>query len=262
MPEPQNTDIFARIQAVIERSSSGAEIAEGRHLAACRVFSKNIYRALQDPANRIEGLSVAVVNNLLPSPDHAWLIAHHPSVGYFMIDPSIGQMCEGRNGRLLKEAFIGTHEELYQRIQSGEYRPRLPVSYMAYVWSPAVSYQPETTGGKFLVRLEDEETIWAHCPYPRAIFKNTNQTPLDKPSLANAEIYGIWAARMVDAGIANWLQALKDCGTCAPSWPQTDDEKTCYHMIKQCYEQHRSFEPLPNKTIMRMVTTLPQQGLH
>jgi len=211
--------IFSKIRDAIAKSPVGQRIASGEHVLQCKHFSSSIYDFLQKQKNAIDGLSLAVVQNMLDIPGHTWLVAFHEDTGYFMIDPSIGQFAKHKNGEPFHEAFIGSYNELEKKFEHHEFEFIQP-DYLYYplsfnrVWSPAIQFYGEIISGinhNYMNQKDGE--IWNRYPLEIEFPAQLSEKMLIKKWKEKMLSYGVDASKeLTDAGITAAVSSSESSG--------------------------------------------------
>lgn len=123
--------IYEQIRARIQKLPMWTDITAGETGMHCKDFTAKAYDAIED----IDGLSILTVRNASHG-KHTYLLAHHPEAGFFIIDPTAGQVL-GIKGKPYNDIFVGKYDELVEVAKEHN------IFNWHYNWTPAVYAQDE-----------------------------------------------------------------------------------------------------------------------
>ncbi|NDF12222.1 MAG: hypothetical protein EB060_05355 [Proteobacteria bacterium] len=201
-------------------STMGNVIKEGRTFGRCRAMSVITYKELLKPENKVEGLSLTVVEADGLKEDHAWLLAHHPNTGFLIIDATAGQYLFKKpsffqsipfirnlfshDPEPYKDIFIGTSQELRQLAdpKHGKYSAK---DDLYDWWSPSVRFFEDRSAGEgagpatVYANPDEIVTVWSKYEYPIHLGEMEGASHIGRYA-AQLEAAGIpWEKRVYDA---------------------------------------------------------------
>ena len=221
------SQILERLRSFVKEQPFYEKVLKGHVNLACKSFSDQLGYAITVNKDLFPNLSILMVTNQAFT-DHAWLLYHHPDIGFGMIDPTAGQFLENSSQtkseyKQYKDVFIGTREEL--GILALEYGIQ---NWQQEYWTPAMLVQNIALGANPQLFDSVFREIWDKHPL------TIDRTLLGSSTERMARL----AARYEEAGL-DWREAyLKDCQKSL--WKKTEELENQIREAEMLIDKYRN----------------------